>query len=61
MDRYTLNRQIEEHPDAKLKDLVVQMLYDDIISLDPARDQAECQSARRGAGHFAHAGLGGGR
>ncbi len=33
MDRYTLNRQIEEHPDAKLKDLVVQMLYDDIISL----------------------------
>ena len=33
MDRYTLNRQIEEHPDAKLKELVVQMLYEDIISL----------------------------
>ena len=33
VDRYTLNRQIEEHPDAKLKDLVVQMLYDEIISL----------------------------
>jgi len=33
LDRYTLNRQIEEQPDAKLKDLVVQMLYDDIISL----------------------------
>ena len=33
MDRYELQKSIEQQPDAKLKDLVMNMLYDDIISL----------------------------
>ena len=33
MDRYELQRMIEQQPDAKLKDLVMKLLYDDIISL----------------------------
>ncbi|MBQ9663180.1 MAG: GntR family transcriptional regulator [Oscillospiraceae bacterium] len=33
MDRYQLQDLITEYPEAKLKDLVMQMLYDEIISL----------------------------
>ena len=33
MDRYQLQRLMEEQPDAKLKDLVMKLLYDEIISL----------------------------
>ena len=33
MDRYQLKEKTEQQPDAKLKDLVMQLLYDDIISL----------------------------
>ena len=33
MDRYQLQKMITDHPEAKLKDLVMQILYDDIISL----------------------------
>lgn len=33
MDRYQLQKMIESQPDAKLKDLVAQLLFDDIISL----------------------------
>ena len=33
MDRYQLQEKIQQQPDAKLKDLVMQLLYDDIISL----------------------------
>ena len=33
MDRYLLQNMITEHPEAKLKDLVMQLLYDEIISL----------------------------
>ena len=33
MDHYQLQKMIDEHPEAKLKDLVMQLLYDEIISL----------------------------
>ncbi|MCR5090157.1 MAG: GntR family transcriptional regulator [Oscillospiraceae bacterium] len=33
MDRYELQKRIEEQPDAKLKDLVMQLLYEEILSL----------------------------
>ena len=33
MDRYQLQKMIADHPEAKLKDLVMQLLFDDIISL----------------------------
>ena len=33
MDRYQLQKMMEECPEAKLKDLVMQLLYDEIISL----------------------------
>ena len=33
MDHYQLQKMIDEHPEAKLKDLVMKLLYDDIISL----------------------------
>lgn len=33
MDRYTLQKMIEEQPEAKLKDIVMHLLYDEIISL----------------------------
>ncbi len=34
MDRFKLQKMIEEQPDAKLKDHVMKMLYDEIISLE---------------------------
>lgn len=33
MDKYELQKRIEENPDAKLRDIVEKMLYDDIITL----------------------------
>ena len=33
MDRYDILRKMEQQPDAKLKDLVMQLLYQEIISL----------------------------
>ena len=36
MDRYQLQKMIESQPEAKLKDLVMQLLYDEIISLKMA-------------------------
>ncbi len=33
MDRYQLQKMIEQQPEAKLKDLVMELLYDEIISL----------------------------
>ena len=33
MDRYQLQKMIDAQPEAKLKDLVMQLLYDEIISL----------------------------
>lgn len=33
MDRVTLRKNMEEHPDAKLRDLVMKLLYDEIVSL----------------------------
>ena len=33
MDRYLLQKMIEAQPEAKRKDLVMQLLYDEIISL----------------------------
>ena len=33
MNRYELQKRIDQHPEAKLKDLIMQMLFDDIISL----------------------------
>ena len=33
MERYELQRLMDQHPEAKLKDLVMQLLYQDIISL----------------------------
>ena len=33
MNRYDLQKQIEQHPEAKLKDLIMKMLFDEIISL----------------------------
>ena len=33
MDKYQLQKLIAMHPEAKLKDLVMQLLYDEIISL----------------------------
>ncbi len=33
MDRYELQKMIAEHPEAKLKDLVMDLIYSDIISL----------------------------
>ena len=33
MNRFELQKHIEEQPEAKLKDLIMKMLYDDIISL----------------------------
>ena len=31
MDRYQLQKMIDTQPEAKLKDLVMQLLYDEII------------------------------
>ena len=33
MDAYQLKKRIEEHPDAKLKDLVQELLYEEIVNL----------------------------
>ena len=33
MDRVTLRKHMEENPDAKLRDLVMKLLYDEIVSL----------------------------
>ena len=33
MNRYDLQKQIEQQPEAKLKDLIMKMLFDEIISL----------------------------
>jgi len=33
MDRYDLQKLVEEQPDAKLKDLVMKLLYDEILDL----------------------------
>ena len=33
MNRFDLQKQIEQQPEAKLKDLIMKMLFDDIISL----------------------------
>ena len=33
MEQYTLRQYMEKNPDGKLRDIVTQMLYDDIISL----------------------------
>ena len=33
MDAYQLKARIEQNPDAKLKDLVQELLYDEIVSL----------------------------
>ncbi len=33
MDRYELQQRIEKQPDAKLKDLVMQLLYEEVLSL----------------------------
>ena len=33
MERYELNILMDKHPEAKLKDLVIRLLYQDIISL----------------------------
>lgn len=33
MDQYRLKKYISENPDAKLRDLVTKLLYDDIVEL----------------------------
>ena len=33
MDRFQLKKLMQTHPDAKLKDLVQQLLYEDIVNL----------------------------
>ena len=33
MEKYTLQKYMDKNPDGKLRDLVTEMLYDDIISL----------------------------
>ena len=33
MEQYTLRQYIDKNPEAKLRDIVTDMLYDDIISL----------------------------
>ena len=33
LDKYTLQRIIDENPDAKLRDLVRKLLYDEIVGL----------------------------
>ena len=38
MDRYDILRKMEQQPDAKLKDLVMQLLYQEIISLKESED-----------------------
>ncbi len=36
MNRYELQKRVDQQPEAKLKDLIMQMLFDDIISLRTA-------------------------
>ena len=33
MEQYTLRQYMEKNPDAKLRDIVADMLYDEIVSL----------------------------